>query len=387
MASNADDRSCPKPLLNPDAASEIVAGIVQKWQLVSDKGAFIFDIDETILNPDEVLIHDSSLTQSLTQLIEKGLMIAFISGSPWAVVENRLLNPLTRVLSASGHDLDKLSFYVNGGSSKLIHLNNQFIEDTAFTEKNLISADYIHRVKELLTDYLYRRFDLSKERFDCLLEAWQKKRQEQWGKCEVEFDTRWSEKSGWEMAFLDDREMAAIKAGQRAGKTSYPFINTRRTQKNNKDQITGVAGFTPSGFYALSQAAGDGIDLDIRDWIIERLKQDMGALSKELILRKAGRSSIDITKRGTDKASAVKDFLETRRRTEELCYYFGDEFFPGGNDSPILEDEALKKRGLHLMALNKEEPIKDKRLFWLGTTHRATHLFLAQLAESLREHG
>lgn len=53
-----------------------------------------------------------------------------------------------------------------------------------------------------------------------------------------------------------------------------------------------------------------------------------------------GKTSIDVTREGIDKAYAIRWCAAHWNITEDKIMYVGDALFPGGNDSPVLETKA-----------------------------------------------
>ena len=64
------------------------------------------------------------------------------------------------------------------------------------------------------------------------------------------------------------------------------------------------------------------------------LEQRLGA--GRFSLRVGGTSSIDITAKGVDKGSGVRELLERKRWAAKDCLFFGDRFEDTGNDRPVL---------------------------------------------------
>lgn len=342
-----------------DVAGEVCAS----WEGVREKGAFVFDVDETLLLPDQSLGEVPRLQELLLDFLTQGLQIGFISGGPGSVVKNRILNPLQKAGKPWRDKGGSLLFYVNGGCSKYtVGSRGDFREDASFSEGKRIPGETVEKVKALLEEYLKKRLWLNEAEYLKLLKVWGQKRDEQWGRLEIVFDDAWVKEESWRMACLDDKEMAAVKEGEKRVWTSFPFINTRCTQWDREGRIQSVASFTPCGFYPC-----DGPGHDVRDSIIRRLRKDLGGKADELKMLKAGRSSIDITRGNVDKAAALKDLIVSLERDPACVYYWGDEFFDGGNDEPLARDRQLKEWGVHLLAFNRVRPPSAEHVLWAGT--------------------
>ena len=100
-------------------------------------------------------------------------------------------------------------------------------------------------------------------------------------------------------------------------------------------------------------------------------------MARELVFRKAGRSSIDITRTGADKAACLKDLIRSQNLSTGLVYYFGDEFFPGGNDEPVALDPALQD--INVLAFNQDKAPAFKHLLWAGKSVASAHALLSRL--------
>ncbi len=68
----------------------------------------------------------------------------------------------------------------------------------------------------------------------------------------------------------------------------------------------------------------------------ERIVKILQELLPELSIRIGGTNSIDITKKGIDKAYGLTKVMEYVNCPKERILYVGDALFPGGNDSAVL---------------------------------------------------
>jgi hydroxymethylpyrimidine pyrophosphatase-like HAD family hydrolase len=58
--------------------------------------------------------------------------------------------------------------------------------------------------------------------------------------------------------------------------------------------------------------------------------------------RYSGRRSLEIVKNGVDKLRALNDLIYHYKVDPSYVIYFGDEFYPEGNDMPILDSKVIK---------------------------------------------
>ena len=75
-------------------------------------------------------------------------------------------------------------------------------------------------------------------------------------------------------------------------------------------------------------------DGSVRKAWVDFLEQRLGG--GRFSLRVGGTSSIDITAKGVDKGSGVRELLPRLGWRAEDCLYFGDRFEETGNDTPVL---------------------------------------------------
>lgn len=365
-------------LSSNSGVSAFMRSVTRNWNTICESGAFVFDIDETLMPPDDSLLKHEQLSHLLIRLMQSGVRLSLISGGPGTVIENRILKPLS-AQGLSNEIFKNFTLYTNGGSTKLTYESSGWQEDKAYTCLHRIPGRVLATLRDELQSFINHKFELSHEDSESLFRIWRQKRHEQWQHCDVTFNDHWMRGEAWKLECWSDHDMAAVKARQKNGYTSYPFINTRGAHQDSNGNIEWVLGLSASGFYALSREKGDLIDFDIRDMIIEKMTHSDKADLAGIHMRKAGRSSIDITCKGADKAAALKDFVEASSCHPSLVFYFGDEFYEGGNDQPIAESKTLKKAGLCILALNKEKAPLHSHVLWIGRSHDATGQFLAAL--------
>lgn len=364
---------------------EQVKKVVKNWEKIRAEGAFVFDIDETLMGPDDSLEAHLKLGTVLGRLLQQGVTIGIISGGPAAVVTNRIINPLTKILKENLSSIENLVLYANGGSSKYrFNLKGVMSEDVSFAKKNKIDFSLLEAVKAMLQDSIQQKFGYSDEDFRAIAAKWKARAKSQWGELPSAFKGLWElDASRFKLNYIDDVEMAKMKAGQISRSFELPFINTRGVRKDSSGKVDGVAGFSITGFYSLRESEGDGQDLDIREKIMNELHQGLIKRGDRLSMRKAGRSSIDVTASGTDKAAALQDLLQSNHKKTDLSYYFGDEFFVGGNDQPVADSSSLNDAGLTICSVNKSEAPVSPNVLWIGRSYHATQLFLATLIEQI----
>lgn len=69
----------------------------------------------------------------------------------------------------------------------------------------------------------------------------------------------------------------------------------------------------------------------------EKLRAYAAERLPDLEVRSGGSTSVDVTKKGVDKAYGTRKLMEILDLTTDDILYFGDRLDPGGNDHPVLE--------------------------------------------------
>lgn len=68
----------------------------------------------------------------------------------------------------------------------------------------------------------------------------------------------------------------------------------------------------------------------------EALLKQVPFVSKELIVKIGGSTSIDYIHKERHKGANVQKLIDQRKWNKEECIYFGDGLFPGGNDEAVI---------------------------------------------------
>ncbi|MBI2607381.1 MAG: HAD-IIB family hydrolase [Candidatus Doudnabacteria bacterium] len=151
-------------------------------------------------------------------------------------------------------------------------------------------------------------------------------------------------KNGWKKIYaleLSKKEREKIKkafkdvfaeAGYVAPKKTYgTVIEDRRTQ------IT----FSALGQEVVKVLGKKGVDLK-KQWLIEnkpmkmKLTRLLGKRLPSMEVRAAGFTSIDVTRRGIDKAYGMKQIKKHLKVPISRMLFVGDAIFPGGNDYAVV---------------------------------------------------
>jgi|GEM_PF-1902406 len=380
----ADQEDPPRDgsLSQTPPVQELIHSLILRMESIKERGALVFDIDETLMSPDASLRDETEVRELLLRLLRKGILLGLISGGPGTVVKHRIFDPLIESLGANHELLFRFYVYANGGSSKYAaDKTGRFAEDLEYASAHRISGRILYRIKDLIESYAGEGFRLG-ELLPGVVQEWKRKRSQQWNATDVFFDDSWMEQRPWKADLWDDEAMARVKAGKEKGRTTFPFINVRRGSLSVEGRVEELSGISVSGFYSLRKENGDLNDLDCRDEIIKWLTKDLGGDARDIVMKKAGRASIDITKSGTDKSAALFDFISHWKCSAGLVFYFGDEFFHGGNDLPVAEAPALSAQKVSLIALNRQIKPSQSGIVWAGRSCAATRELLKRVLDA-----
>ncbi|MCX5701158.1 MAG: selenide, water dikinase SelD [Candidatus Omnitrophica bacterium] len=85
---------------------------------------------------------------------------------------------------------------------------------------------------------------------------------------------------------------------------------------------------------------------EVRMAIINKIKAALGPNADKYDMIPGGTTSININRKGVNKASAIESFIQSHKLDRRLVYHFGDEYFPGGGDA-----SALGVKGINHLAV------------------------------------
>lgn len=153
-------------------------------------------------------------------------------------------------------------------------------------------------------------------------------------------------RGGWRCVFADlltDAERAAVtdavataadRLGMREAKLWGPQIEDRGSQVT----FSGLGQDAPLD-------AKDGWDPDRRKR--KALQASLAKMLPELSVRIGGSTSIDITRRGIDKAYGMRRLIEESGISAGHILFLGDALYPGGNDAPVRETAGIDSIQVH----------------------------------------
>jgi len=267
-------------------------------------GALLLDVDDTILLRERAggggpeTFSESPSAALLPQLLMRGFRLCLITGHGWKQLESRLIGPLTKQLQLSDRPeaIERLHIYANRGATKILWDGAGHAVDDAYGARHNLPAGDIEALNGLLRS-------------------------------------------------LAEQLTSAIEAQPDWYRSTFPRFDFKSLPPTvvEREGAVLVLRPVPTAKHAESgEAVESGGALDLRDQLYERGVEllEQGKLSDAYAIARAGRSSIEITRRGLSKEAAVRNLIagisassgDTESQVEESLMYIGDEFFPGGND-------------------------------------------------------
>jgi hypothetical protein len=287
---------------------------------VRRQGALVLDVDDTLLARErtggagaETLAEtfaESASAAMLPELLRRGFNLCLITGHGWGQLESRLIAPLVGSLlresgdgEAAAASVERLRVYANRGATKIVWDGERHAFDEAYGARHRLRDEdrgALREVLELLGAEFDREVSARREQFEA---TWPR----------FDFTTL--------PARVSEREGAVL------------VLRPIPTRMHATDGVTDAR----AEVYARAL-----------EWLQYK------NLSDGYELAESGRSSIEITRRGVSKETAMRDFIAEltksaaaagaagedaggadAARVEDALVYVGDEFYAGGNDFVI----------------------------------------------------
>lgn len=280
-------------------------------------GALVFDVDDTLLARERAggagaencvvnfagnraeTFAESAPAALLPELVRRGFNLCFVTGHGWQQLQTRLTMPLVEHLRESGDDddaathIERLRVYANRGATKIKWDGAQHAVDEVYGARHQLRAEDRAALRHLL---------------------------ETLG---AEFDASYSARREWFQTAFPRFDFATLPArvSEREGAVLVLRPIPARIHAADKEMSNPRAEVYARGLELLRRAN----------------------LSERYELAESGRSSIEITRRGVSKETAMRDLITEltavtgadAARVEASLIYVGDEFFAGGNDFVI----------------------------------------------------
>jgi hypothetical protein len=269
-------------------------------------GALVLDVDDTLLARERAGITgaetlaetfaESAPAALLPELLRRGFNLCLITGHGWQQLQTRLTLPLIEHLRELGDDnaaacCGRLRVYANRGATKINWEGERHGTDEVYGAQ--------HQLR-----------DGDRAPLRSLLET-----------LGAEFDASYEARRAWFQATFPRFDFATLPA-----------------RVSEREGAVLVLRPIPARIHAADGVSNARAEVYARG--LELLRRD--GWGDDYELAESGRSSIEITRRGVSKETAMRDLIselsaagETAARVEESLVYVGDEFFAGGNDFVI----------------------------------------------------
>ena len=267
-----------------------------------NRSAIVLDVDDTVLAREREGIGQESFEHSasaslLPELLQRGFRMCFITGHGWSQLESRLIKPLLEQLDEQVRvdAIKRLYIYANRGATRISWDGRSFAVSENYSGTSKLESSDLQQLKGLL---------------------------ESLG-AEVMEDVR--RRPDWYQA-------------------NFPGFDFKQLPPETalREDTVLVLRPIPSAIHAKREEPTD-IRANTYGSAMRQLQEL--TLNEDYEVAQAGRSSIEITRKGVSKDVALRDLISGISATpgdedqvEESLVYIGDEFFPGGNDFAVARD-------------------------------------------------
>jgi glucose-6-phosphate isomerase len=280
-------------------------------------GTLIFDVGGTLSTKDSEFGENSDVKIKLEALLKAGFIVVINTGETWERVKQRIVQYINKDLRKN------LIIYLGDGSRKIKFTGDQ--------ENGDESGDYINEYQTAI----------EKEKVDYISGTLFKKVLKSW-------ETKCADAQKSDKGFIGKHQERFVKDG----KLVSPDIDTEKEGRSRFGDVTKIAIHNISS----PQAANKGtvIKTDIRNSIVEEIKEEFRSLCWDLQVNIGGKATIVILKRGISKAVPIKDLVQRERVSLKHSIFVGDEFREGAN--PAGDLSVLSIEGINIIAVNKDQP-------------------------------
>ena len=356
-------------------------------------GGFIFDIDDTLLitvdGMPETLYDYPSALSALCDLIMAGYKIHIITQGSYYEQAPRIVKPIAYILSKKGRleAIKNLSMYTASGSGKRVFsvnrgkLKMRLRRD--YTDRNIISKDSIADIKYVVQRTLSNWEDNlvrpTAEKLAKLSKSKQARIKKQFGIDDLEYNTLRKlylklQREGIKKKFKNAKQphLEGEKPPVSVYTTTFPLYDT--------DTAVPWIECRDNVMIAVRAVIFDDKDYTIfRDTMIEIISKALGAQNESYDIRSGGVSTIDISRRGANKAKAVGDIIRLKRNKKELLFFVGDKFKDRNSSDGVVLNVLPAENCLAVAAENAEV----KEALRIGKDHLAAHKFIISVRNLL----
>ncbi|MBF0123037.1 MAG: cyclic nucleotide-binding domain-containing protein [Candidatus Omnitrophica bacterium] len=347
------------------------------WRQIVEKGAFVFDVDKTILpKVSEGLNEYKELAYLFMRLLREGVRVSIISGNSLEEQMPRIHDAIKEEMRDDLSAFQKLSFYVDGGATKVKFDSNgkaQVIDD--YNKSRVMNLPEVQKeINAALQELGAGKFGLDPVEQEAFKAALQEYLAGNSKLKDLKMDLPWLEGRPWEPQWLTPKQVAEIN--EQHGTLAMPWVEMRGAGNG-----VGSLSIKPT-----PETGKDPLRAALQEKILARLTA-AGVSAGKYNLRSGGATSTDMTQANAEKPGALLDFIETEGLDPSFVYYFGDEFFDrkgkSGNDEAIAKSSDPTLAKVNTLAGNDDDiQGANAKTTWIGRTPQATTEFMGALLES-----
>lgn len=405
--------------------NEIVKKFIEGFEKsdVEAKGAFVFDVDMTILphGSGAELTNYPYLAYLFMRLLRVGIKVAIISGNTAEKQMLRIYKAIKKEMSDDITAIKNLTFYVNGGGTKISfdEEGNRYYDAEYYRENSFLIDDIKSAINKGLKEAANKKFGfngLAWANISKLKKTIQDKNKDL-NLLHDSLAESQTDREKWTPIWGSLENMAEKQAFGES--MTYPWVEMRDWQKVPKttpegepilkdgkleyEERAASIAIKPMPPFSITQTdpntgVEENILFDPRPFIVgkinEYLKRVLPPDEEPYFLGPAGNSTIDFA---VGKAKALNNYIKENGLTAQYVYYFGDEVYQykdtedsehKGNDAIITEEIP----GVNTMAVNYNKfkidhfgEVKFQKgnnttgPLWIGRTPQALLEFLEAL--------
>ena len=342
------------------------------WPNIVSHGAFVFDVDQTILPKGSRGLHEfNELAYLFMRLLREDVKVAIISGNSQSQVMKRMYEAIKSEMKDDHSAFKNLTLYVNVGATKIEFDSDgkDPIVDLNYSVAHGMDENLMQEaINEALKEAAAENFGLNEEAMAEFLKAMEEYRAINYPK--LNFTLPWKDGGAWRPEWESEQDIEHPVDGR---EIAVPWIEMRGEARLGGEQVIGSLAIKPTPEFKIGKDKYD-VRRMIQNKIIERLTAK-GKAWGDFIFTNGGKTTTDITQVKAKKTTALLDFIASNHLDAQWVYYLGDEFFvrkgKEGNDESIARASELSR--VKTLAVNMEDMEgADAKTLWIGRSPQAT---------------
>jgi len=363
--------------------TEIIKEIRRNWPNIVNHGAFVFDVDQTILpKGSRGLDEFKELAYLFMRLLREDVKVAIISGNSQSQQMKRIYDAIRSEMKDDLSAFKNLVLYVNVGATKIEFKDGgrEPVVDVSYGVAHSLDAKLMREaIDEVMMEIAHENFGLGEQEMPRFIEGIRKYLKNNYPG--LKYTIPWAEGKPWQPEWiLEDGLEGAVHDGRTV---TAPWIEMRGViGHEGMDHVASLA-IKPTPEFEM-----DGKVYDVRQLIQHRIAEKLKLKGSDLgrfIFTSGGLTTTDITQVNARKTTALLDFISANSLDPQWVFYFGDEFYVDGkkqgNDEVIAREQKLA--GVRTLAVNANS-IKGahEKTIWIGRSPQATMEFLEKVIDA-----